>query len=356
MAEEKIRIDELQASISEKGYDWEAGVTSVSELSVEEQNSMLGLTVTEEELKETKLAIERAIEEFAYPASIDWRNHKAKNWTTPIRDQQSCGSCVAFGSLGAMESRAKIQKNDPNLAVNLSEAHLFFCGCGKCCGSGWNFAPALNFIKSTGVVDEKCYPYKGVNQDCKPCSDWKNRVWKIQNWSAIANVSQRKENLAASGPLIAGMAVYSDFFNYKKGIYKHTSGSLRGYHAITAVGYDENQNCWICKNSWGTGWGDNGWFKIAYGQCYIDTQFNMYAIGKIIPSVEKGCGYATYSLIDYYFEGTNRILWAYAGNGWRYKRIAEHEVAGIVKLLSESRRLYVCWDGNQITFVRGWKN
>ncbi|OEU69907.1 MAG: hypothetical protein BA863_07800 [Desulfovibrio sp. S3730MH75] len=356
MAEEKISIEQLQASISGKGYDWEAGVTSVSELSEEEQNFLLGLPVTEEELEGMKEAIEASVETFSYPTSVDWRNHAGKDWTTPIRDQSSCASGMDFSVLAAMESRAKIQKNNPNLSIDLSEAYLLFCGCGKCCSTGWYFDPALNFIKNTGVADEKCYPYRPVDQDCKPCPDWKNRVWKIQDWSSIVNVSQRKQNLAASGPLIGGMAVYQDFLYYKGGVYRHTSGKLSGYSPKTIVGYDDNQKCWICKNSWGTGWGENGWFKIAYGQCDIDTRFNMYAIGKIIPAIEKGCGYATYALIDYYFAGTSRILWAYAGNRWRYRRIAKHEVAGIVKLLNESKRLYVCWNGNQITFVRGWKN
>lgn len=356
MEEEKLSVEEVQAAITEKGYEWEAGVTSISGLSDEELKTRLGLTVTNEELQRMESEIKASVERFSYPSAFDWRNHNGKDWTKPVRDQSSCGSCVAFGTLGAMESRAKIQKNNPNLSVDLSEAHLFYCGCGKCCRRGWNFPPALNFLKNTGVVDEKCYPYKPVDQDCKPCSDWKNRVWKIQDWSSIANVSQRKQNLSTSGPLIGGMAVYNDFRYYKSGIYKHTSGRLLGYHAITVVGYNDSQKYWICKNSWGTGWGEKGWFKIAYGQCYIDTRFAMYAIGKIKPAVEKGCGYATYALIDYYFTGNTRVLWAYVGGNWKYKIVAEPEVAGIVKLLNESKRLYLCWNGRQITFVRGWKN
>lgn len=84
--------------------------------------------------------------------------------------------------------------------------------------------------------------------------------------------------------MVAGMAVYQDFFSYAGGVYKHVSGNLAGYHAISVVGYSETDKCWICKNSWGPNWGETlaggtrGWFRIGYGQCGIDTQFAFYDV------------------------------------------------------------------------------
>ena len=43
---------------------------------------------------------------------------------------------------------------------------------------------------------------------------------------------------------------------------------------MAIVGYDDNTGCWICKNSWGTGWGEQGFFRIAYGQCNIESMGN----------------------------------------------------------------------------------
>jgi cathepsin B len=70
-----------------------------------------------------------------------------------------------------------------------------------------------------------------------------------------------------------GFTVYQDFMNYKSGVYKHVSGNVLGGHAVKIVGWGQENgtNYWICANSWGTSWGENGFFRIAWGQCGIDS-------------------------------------------------------------------------------------
>src|SRR5271166_4064785 len=97
------------------------------------------------------------------PASYDWRNVGGKNYVTPIEDQGGCGSCVAFGSIAALETLVRIAHRDPNLAVDLSEAQLFFCygpsnGAGKCPDGGWNADAAYDCLKQ-GIVPASCFPY-----------------------------------------------------------------------------------------------------------------------------------------------------------------------------------------------------
>lgn len=100
---------------------------------------------------------------------------------------------------------------------------------------------------------------------------------------------------------LATMRVYHDFFSYQEGIYKHTplAGSDRtGYHSVRIVGWGEEysfggmQKYWVhiqqqlffCNylltirfqkvaNSWGSHWGENGYFRIVRGQneCEIET-------------------------------------------------------------------------------------
>jgi C1A family cysteine protease len=215
----------------------------------------------------------------AAPAAVDWRNNGG-NWVTPVKDQKNCGSCVAFGTVGTMESRVRLACKNAGMAIDLSEAHLFYCGCGNCCGTGWNFPPALDFCKNPGVGVETSFPYTPGNQ---PCKGGVEPYAKIKAWTAILSMADRENIIASKGPVVAGMAVYADFFSYSSGVYMVTSNDLRGYHCICVVGYNDTQKYWICKNSWGTGWGEAGFFKIGYGQAKIDTNFAFYDMDALCP-------------------------------------------------------------------------
>merc|ERR1719428_590725 len=68
------------------------------------------------------------------------------------------------------------------------------------------------------------------------------------------------------GPTILGYDTYADFMQYKTGIYRPTGGGRPdGKHAVAAIGYGPGY--FHCANSWGTRWGDRGYFKIAPGVC-----------------------------------------------------------------------------------------
>jgi C1A family cysteine protease len=54
-------------------------------------------------------------------------------------------------------------------------------------------------------------------------------------------------------------------------------GELRGGHAICIVGYIHKEHSFICKNSWGTGWGEAGYFRIAFSEMDVPVRFGMYA-------------------------------------------------------------------------------
>jgi C1A family cysteine protease len=286
MAKRTRPPEDLAAAIRSRGYNWQSGPTPLSTLSLEQKKERLGLRVTPEEIRATELAIKAqqtlsAVQAaFAAPAAVDWRN-KSGNWTTGVKDQQSCGSCVSFATCATFESRIKIACRNASLSPDLAEAHLFYCGCGNCCGTGWNFPPALDFCKQTGVAKEADFPYVPGNQ---PCKSGLTPYAKITAWTAVMSVADRKTKLSDKGPMVAGMAVYDDFYNYQSGVYKQVSTNLVGYHAVSVVGYDDNQQCWICKNSWGSSWGESGFFRIGYGESGIDTQFAFYDMDVTCPS------------------------------------------------------------------------
>src|SRR4030067_368562 len=69
------------------------------------------------------------------------------------------------------------------------------------------------------------------------------------------------------------MRVYKDFFSYYRGIYSYVKGPYKGDHAILLVGYNDDGQYFIVKNSWGSGWGEAGYFMIAYSELTGTSRF-----------------------------------------------------------------------------------
>jgi len=203
------------------------------------------------------------------PDIFDWRNVNGTDWTTPIKNQNGCGSCTAFGILGALEAIVQIHVGTP-FTCDLSEGHLFFCS-GGLCHTGLKISDAINYLKTFGVSDELCYPYSLMNTGRgKMPLGWEKRTVKITHASAVSDSFNNIKNaLLKYGPVITSLYVYEDFYLYDGGIYSHLYGKFIGHHCVTIVGYNNKDSYWICKNSWGTQWGENGWFRIKYGQCNI---------------------------------------------------------------------------------------
>jgi C1A family cysteine protease len=321
MAEERLAAEQIQVQIEDAGYDWEADDTEISLLSEEEQELRLGLDVDEEDVARIEQTLKeeavRAVEQFEYASERDWMD-----WVTPVQNQGSCGSCVAFGTVATIECQARIEYGDPSWNPNLSEADLFFCGAGRRCKQGWWPRYALDYAEDKGISDEKCFPYKDHDMDCTLCSDRANRILKIGSWQEITNISQRKEWLDKRGPMVACMAVYRDFLRYKSGVYRRVDNNLAGYHCICCIGYSEKEKCWICKNSWGTNWGEQGFFKIGYGEAQIDTRFAMYGVEKIsgplMPEKTKKKWHYNKKVLATFAHHTSQSAWAnIEGLGWR---------------------------------------
>jgi C1A family cysteine protease len=202
----------------------------------------------------------------ALPTHFDW-----SNWMTSVKNQGGCGSCVAFGAVGATEAQYRIAYNNPTWGLDLSEQHLFSCGGGQC-GYGWYISAALNRLRDYGTPDEACFPYQAQDRSCSGgCSDWQSRASKISSWSWVANNAGAIEAALMNGPLVAGFTVYRDFYGYHGGVYHwdRVSQSVGG-HAIVIVGYDSNEQYWIVKNSWGSYWGESGYFRIGFGEAGIE--------------------------------------------------------------------------------------
>ena len=207
----------------------------------------------------------------ALPSSIDWRNKDGKNWVSPILNQANCGSCVAFASIGTLETQMKISSAFPDFNVRLSTQNLFSCGGGSC-DYGWYPDSAASSLMNRGVPDEACMPYQsgstGKDVACKAsCADTSRRSVKIASYGSptltVQNVESVKEALQ-HGPLVTTLSVYADFMSYAGGVYKHSTGDYLGGHAVSIVGYDDATQSFIIRNSWGEDWGVKGFANVSY--------------------------------------------------------------------------------------------
>ena len=98
-----------------------------------------------------------------------------------------------------------------------------------------------------------------------------NTSFKIKRYPF--NIAQ--EELMTYGPISTIITVFTDFIHYKSGVYKHLGGSEIGSHAIEVIGWgvEQGEKYWLCKNSWGSKWGIQGFMKIAYGEVGIENSF-----------------------------------------------------------------------------------
>ena len=122
------------------------------------------------------------------PASFDARNVGGNDYVTAIRDQGGCGSCVAFGAVAVLETTAAYSRRQPNLELDLSEAHLFYThggSVGRTCDNGWLPQPALEMCRDIGVTYENYFPYTSGNSGGASLNgDWPNRLARaVQPWS-----------------------------------------------------------------------------------------------------------------------------------------------------------------------------
>ncbi|MFH0833003.1 MAG: C1 family peptidase [Candidatus Aenigmatarchaeota archaeon] len=258
-------INHINEIISEKSLDWIAGKTSMSNLSKEERRARL-VPIRQTD-KSTASPLEFIRE--SYPSSLDWRNKDGKNWVTPVKDQDGCGSCWAFSAVGVVESRINIALNNPDYDIDLSEQDVVSCsGTGSC--SGGLEGNALSYMKSSGTVIETCFPYAAADSSCSDkCSN--GQLVKVLDYNAIpASADAIKQAVSDYGPVTAYMAVFTDFYFYNNGTYTSVWGDYEGTHAISIVGYNDAEEYWICKNSWGINWGESGFFRIAYSENVFD--------------------------------------------------------------------------------------
>ncbi|XP_066917650.1 dipeptidyl peptidase 1-like isoform X1 [Clytia hemisphaerica] len=214
------------------------------------------------------------------PESFDWRNKEGQSYVTPIRNQGSCGSCYSFGSMGALEAGVAIATNGRIKPV-FSPQYIVSCSnYSQGCDGGMGYLIAGKFAQDYGVVMESDYPYTGEQTTCENWNIGSDRI-HVSDYGYVGgfyggcNEALMGLALVKVGPIVVSFNVTQDFFHYKSGIYQRpqvpTDLSFNPFevnnHVVVVVGYgmEDGVRYWIVKNSWGTEWGEDGYFRIRRG-------------------------------------------------------------------------------------------
>jgi len=190
------------------------------------------------------------------PATVDWVKAGA---VTPIKNQGQCGSCWAFSTTGGIEG-ANFLKN--HVLSSFSEQELVDCsgaegnqGC-----DGGLMDDGFDFVEKSGLCFESAYPYKGTDGTCKS-SSCTSKV-KVTTYTDIAKGST-SDLMSAAAQRPISIAVDANMFwqMYTGGIFNHRCNANKLDHGVLLVGYTSGES-WKVKNSWGTGWGEEGYIRL----------------------------------------------------------------------------------------------
>jgi len=193
-----------------------------------------------------------------HPDSHDW-----KYVMGAVRNQQSCGSCWAFASVGSVEGVWAMAGNDK---VDLSEQMLVDCAQGDCDG-GWADDGLDTIIRKGGDCTEADYPYHATNG--YTCKSFTPAV-SISGYNFINVHYEGTDTLADSvynnGPHAVYVYVNDNWRHYNYGIFEDPYCSHTSYnHAVINVGYDKTEKYWTIRNSWASSWGESGHIRMAMG-------------------------------------------------------------------------------------------
>ena len=197
------------------------------------------------------------------PVSLDWRK---KNAVTSVKDQGQCGSCWTFSSTGASEGAWAIATGQ---LTDLSEEQLVECATGVQYGShgcsGGQMEGAFKYLIQNGQCSLSSYPYtsgNGKSGSCKSCTE-------IAHFSSCSDVKPNDQislkGAVAQQPVAVAIEADTRYFqSYSGGILDSASCGTNLDHGVLIVGYGEEngEKYWLLKNSWGTSWGEQGYFKI----------------------------------------------------------------------------------------------
>lgn len=201
------------------------------------------------------------------PKSVDLRPH-----CSPVQDQGELGSCTANALAGNLDY---LKKQSLHKVLEFSRLFIYYnervIEHTTNTDSGAMLRDGIKTLAKLGACPESEWPYDVSKFTQKPPDkDYADALkYQIIAYYRLSTPDQMKHTLARGFPFVFGFSVYESFESpevAKTGIVPlpKKSERLLGGHAVMAVGFDDTKEQFIIRNSWGTGWGLQGYFMMPY--------------------------------------------------------------------------------------------
>ena len=227
----------------------------------------------------------------------DWRDHyynfaRSKSprdrvdlrpWASPVEDQLHLGSCVGQAVVGAYE--LLLNKADRKKFVDLSRLFVYYnarlLDDAVDEDVGAYVRDGIKAVNKYGVCSELIWPYLierfAQAPSIQSYEDAQRRL--IKKYYRIESIEDIIDALNADCPVVTSMNVYDSFYELDEGkeiilpMPTHHE-DLIGGHAVTFVGYDLPKKLFLARNSFGTDWGENGYFWVPFDYAERDFMDN----------------------------------------------------------------------------------
>ena len=254
----KNNLQKIEDHNSE-GHSWKMGINQFADLTADEfKIKHTGFNKPLPVLRKSNIAFEDLILSTDLPAELDWVD---KNAVTAVKDQGQCGSCWSFSTTGSVEGAYALSSGK---LVSLSEQQLVDCSSSygnQGCNGGLMTA-GFEYLEDHGLCSEDDYKYTASVGTCKTCTP----VTKVNSY---VNIPAKNETLLQQALLLGpvSVAVEADQLSwqlYSSGVVTFDC-STNLDHGVTLVAYGSSngQDFWKVKNSWGAGWGEQGYVRLA---------------------------------------------------------------------------------------------
>jgi len=198
-------------------------------------------------------------------SSIDWRKY---GLVSDVSGQGMCGSDWAFAAIGALEGAYGVQQGK---FTPLSIQQALDCTGQATSCKGGTMTQAFDYLKTAKAMTAKDYPYNtGYAQRGDECKYDEAKATSCQvdtyTFADSGDVDMMKKALSHQPIATSFNADAQSFQFYTSGVYDDEScdGTVLN-HAVTLVGYgsEDGEGYWLAKNSWGSDWGEKGYFRVA---------------------------------------------------------------------------------------------